>query len=258
MKRKSHGPSARVRPVQGIGRRGPRFGGGQRDSLRYGAAGRVFNAIGRLLAVAALAALIVSTATAAAPTRPAPVHVPVLLDFGDSLSSGYGLPQSESFPAQLEARLHRDGIAVRVINGGVSGDTTAGGLARIGWALADKPDFALVELGANDALRGIDPAVVQANLDQIIRRFQAHGVKVALLGMRAPTNWGADYKRKFDRIYSGLAKAHHLPLYPFFLAGVAMRPKLNQPDGLHPNATGVAVLVERITPFVARFLRSGS
>lgn len=203
----------------------------------------------------ALAMLMLTVAAQASPQSP---HRPVLLDFGDSLTAGFGLPVDKSFPAQLALRLHRDGIDVRVVNGGVSGDTTAGGLARVGWALSDKPDFVLVELGANDALRGIDPAVVRANLDRIIRRFTANGVKVALLGMLAPTNWGAAYKRQFDRIYAELAKAHHLPLYPFFLRGVAMRPELNQADGLHPNAKGVAVLVDRIAPFVVRFVRGES
>ena len=141
-----------------------------------------------------------------------------------------------------------------MVNGGVSGDTTAGGVARLDWALADKPDIVILELGANDALRGIDPAVVRANLDRMIARIQASGAKLLLLGMRAPVNLGEDYRREFERIYPELAQAHGVTLYPFFLEGVAMDPKLNQPDGIHPNERGVAALVDRIAPYVARLI----
>jgi acyl-CoA thioesterase-1 len=182
---------------------------------------------------------------------PAAARVPEILVLGDSLAAGFGLPSEESFPARLEARLRADGIDVRVRNSGVSGDTTSGGRARLDWVLADKPDLVILELGANDALRGIDPTIVRANLDAMIEKIAASGAKVLLAGMQAPSNWGEDYKEKFDRIYPELAKAHGVALYPFFLEGVAMRPELNQPDGIHPNGRGVAALVERIAPVVA-------
>jgi acyl-CoA thioesterase I len=185
---------------------------------------------------------------------PAAAAVPVILDLGDSLTAGYGLPESEAFPARLEAWLGRRGIPARVINAGVSGDTTAGGLARLDWALADKPELVILALGANDALRGIDPTFVRANLDKMIQKIEAAGAKVLLLGMLAPPNWGAAYAQAFDRIFPDLARARHVPLYPFFLKGVAMKPELNQADGLHPNAHGVVVLVDRIGPVVAAVL----
>jgi acyl-CoA thioesterase-1 len=145
-------------------------------------------------------------------------------------------------------------MAVDMINGGVSGDTTAGGLARVDWALSDKPDYVLIEFGANDALRGIDPKLVRANLDAMIAKIQASGAKLLLAGMKCPTNWGEAYRREFERIYPALAQAHGVALYPFFLDGVAMDPTLNQPDGLHPNARGVEIVVERILPYVIRLI----
>jgi len=185
---------------------------------------------------------------------PAAAHNPVILDFGDSLTAGYGLAPAQAFPARLEAALRREGIEARVVNGGVSGDTTAGGLARLEWALADKPDLVILALGANDALRGIDPATVRGNLDKMIRKVEAVRAKVLLIGMLAPPNWGEEYKTAFDRIFPELAKIHDVPLYPFFLEGVAMKPEFNQSDGLHPNERGVAVLVERLAPIVARLV----
>ena len=189
---------------------------------------------------------------------PAAAHVPVILDFGDSLTAGYGLAPEQAFPARLELALRRQGIEVRVVNGGVSGDTTAGGLVRLDWALAGKPDFVILALGENDALRGIDPATVRDNLDKMIRKIEATGARVLLIGMLAPPNWGAEYKSAFDRIFPELAKVHDVQLYPFFLEGVAMNPELNQPDGLHPNERGVAVLVDRLAPVVARLVGSPS
>ena len=202
--------------------------------------------------VSAAAILVLLAAT------PAAAHVPVILDFGDSLTAGYGLAPDQAFPARLEASLHRQGIEARVVNGGVSGDTTAGGLARLDWALADKPDLVILALGANDALRGIDPATVRVNLDKMIQKVEARGAKMLLLGMVAPPNWGEEYKRAFDRIFPELARAHNVPLYSFFLDGVAMKPEFNQPDGIHPNERGIAVLVDRIAPVVARLMASGS
>jgi len=181
-------------------------------------------------------------------------RTPELLAFGDSLTAGLGLPASQAFPARLEARLREQGIDVHIVNAGVSGDTTTDGLARIDWSLAGKPDFVILALGANDALRGIDPKIVRANLDKMIDKVQASGAKLLLLGMLAPTNWGAEYEHEFDRVYPELAKAHGVPLYPFFLDGVAMNPSLNQPDGLHPNEHGVAILVDRIAPLVAKMM----
>jgi acyl-CoA thioesterase I len=182
---------------------------------------------------------------------PAMAHIPLIVDFGDSLTAGYGLMPDQAFPAQLETWLRAHGVPARVVNAGVSGDTTAGGLARLDWALADKPDLVILALGANDALRGIDPATVRANLDDMLGKIRAMGVKVLLLGMQAPPNWGRSYDQAFNQIFPELASKHGAVLYPFFLEGVAMKPELNQPDGLHPNERGVDVLVKRIGPVVA-------
>lgn len=141
-----------------------------------------------------------------------------------------------------------------MVNAGVSGDTTAGGLARLDGALAGKPDLVILALGENDALRGIDPKTVRANLDAMIGKIQASGAKLLLAGMRAPPNWGEAYQQTFDEAYPELARARGVTLYPFFLEGVAMDPALNQPDGLHPNERGVAALVDRIAPYVARLI----
>jgi acyl-CoA thioesterase I len=179
---------------------------------------------------------------------------PEVLAFGDSLTAGLGLPAPQAFPAQLEARLRTEGVEVHIVNAGVSGDTTTDGLARLDWALAAKPDYVILALGANDALRGIDPQIVRENLDKMITKIQASGAKVLLLGMVAPANWGAEYQHAFDSIYPDLATAHGVPLYPFFLEGVAMNATLNQPDGIHPNEHGVAVLVDHIAPLVAQMI----
>jgi acyl-CoA thioesterase-1 len=187
-------------------------------------------------------------------SAPALPHVPVILAFGDSLTAGYGLPERDSFPAQLEARLRQEGIRAKVENGGNSGDTTADGLGRTDWELAQKPDLVILELGANDALRGIPPKLVRANLDRIVEKIKASGAKLLLAGMLAPPNWGKAYDRQFDAIYPDLARRYHILLYPFFLDGVAMRNNLTQPDGLHPNKRGVAIIVDRIAPYVARLL----
>jgi acyl-CoA thioesterase I len=201
-----------------------------------------------IAAVCLLLAGLVGTRSAAA------ANPPKVLVFGDSLAAGFGLPPEGSFPARLEARLLADGVRARVVNAGVSGDTTAGGLQRLDWALAEKPDLVILELGANDALRGIDPDTVRANLDALIDKIKASGARVLLAGMRAPPNWGEAYQKRFDALYPALAKAHGVALYPFFLDGVAMEPSLNQPDGLHPNARGVSAVVDRIAPLVAKLL----
>jgi len=169
---------------------------------------------------------------------------------GDSLTAGYGLMAEDAFPTQLEVRLHALGVDIEVINAGVSGDTSAGGRARLDWLLGDTLDIVIIELGANDALRGLEPSATADNLDAIITRLQAEGLTVMLAGMLAPPNLGADYGREFDALYSHLVRKHGVAYYPFFLDGVAARPALNQADGIHPNAAGVAVIVERIVPYV--------
>ena len=173
-----------------------------------------------------------------------------LLVLGDSLSAGYGLQPEDSFPAQLEEALHQAGYDVRVINAGVSGDTTAGGLSRLDWALSDKPHIVLLELGGNDALRGLPPAETYANLDAILARLEDHAISVVLAGMQAPRNLGKDYTTAFDAIYPRLASEYALAFYPFFLEGVALDPALNQADGIHPNAAGVREIVRRILPLL--------
>jgi acyl-CoA thioesterase-1 len=194
----------------------------------------------------------------AALAGPAPAMAAKLLAFGDSLTAGYGLPPDQGFTAKLQAALTAAGASVEVVNGGVSGETTAGALARIDWALDDHPDFAIVETGANDALRGFDPKDTRANLDQLLAKFQAAHVKVLLCGMKAPRNWGPDYARDFEVIYPDLAQKYGVPLYPFFLDGVALDPKLNQRDMLHPNAAGVDIIVARILPAIRKLLEPGS
>lgn len=176
---------------------------------------------------------------------------------GDSLTAGFGLPEDQAFPARLEAALKERGHAVRVINAGVSGDTTAGGKARLDWTLADRPQVVIVELGSNDALRGLDPAQTEANLDAIVGRAKASGARVLLAGMLAPSNWGREYQQRFDAVFPRLAEKHGVPLYPFFLDGVALDPKLNQQDGIHPNAAGVEIIVQRILPAVEALVKDG-
>jgi len=180
----------------------------------------------------------------------------VILALGDSLTAGYGLGRDDSFPRQLENSLASSGYPVTVINGGVSGDTSAGGLARLEWSIAGKPQIVIVELGANDALRGVDPAQTYDNLDQIIVRLKKAGCRIVFAGMRAPRNLGLDYTVEFDQIYPDLAERHDLDLYPFFLEGVAADPGLNQADGIHPNAEGVRVVVNGIQPLVVKAIEA--
>ena len=200
--------------------------------------------------------LLLALVVLAAPWQPACAGSVKILALGDSLTAGLGLSLDDSFPTRLQAALAQDGQDVSVINGGVSGDTSAGGLARLDWALADHPAFALVELGANDALRGISPAVTKDNLDQILAKLVAAGVRPILLGMKAPNNWGAGYLRDFDKIYPDLAAKYKIPLYPFFLDGVALDPNYTQPDGMHPNPAGVRVIVHHVLPVIERALSS--
>jgi acyl-CoA thioesterase-1 len=225
---------------------------GYGDFSRYASVVRIVNLL--LAGLVLLAAGLMASGGGAAKTLQPTGTTTKILVLGDSLTAGLGLPRSLSFPARLEAELRADGFAVEVIDAGVSGDTTAGGLTRIDWLLADPPDLVIVELGANDALRGLDPARTRANLDAILTRIRARGCGVLLAGMRAPRNFGPDYTRLFDEIYPALARRHGIPLYPFFLDGVAMDPALNQADGLHPNARGVEVIVSGIAPYVRRLL----
>ena len=173
-----------------------------------------------------------------------------ILMLGDSLTAGYGLASRDGLPARLEAALRGRGLDAGVIDAGVSGDTTAGGLARLEWALSDRPHAVIVALGANDALRAIDPAVARSNLDRLLAALSERGLPVLLAGMLAPRNLGSEYGGRFDAIYPELAQRHEALLYPFLLDGVATVPTLNQADGLHPNAAGVEVIVERILPSV--------
>jgi len=179
-----------------------------------------------------------------------------ILAFGDSLTSGYGLPDADSFPSQLERALIAAGENVKLVNGGVAGDTSAGGVARLDWTLADKPDLVLLEFGANDGLRGLDPAATRKNIAAMLTRLAQEKIPTLLLGMKAPRNLGADYVTAFDPLYEDLARQFQVPLDPFYLDGVAGDPALNQSDGIHPNAAGVAAIVKRITPEVIALIKA--
>jgi acyl-CoA thioesterase-1 len=196
-----------------------------------------------------------ANAVASSPDQTAPEKL--VLAFGDSLYAGYGLNQDESFPAVLERELEAKGIAAKVVNAGVSGDTTAGGRARLAFTLdglGRKPDLAVVGLGANDALRGLDPAETRRNLDAIIGELDKRGIPVLITGMVAPRNLGSDYVSSFDSIYPALARQYDAELDPFFLEGVITRPDLLLSDGIHPNDAGVRVMAERIAPMAAEQL----
>jgi acyl-CoA thioesterase-1 len=202
-------------------------------------------------AVNLAAAAALALAAGSVPARAAPPDLKILA-FGDSLTAGYGLPAADAFTTRLQAALAAHGLRATVVDGGVSGDTTAGGLARLDWSLGDHPDLVILELGANDALRGLDPAATRANLDAMLAKLRDARVPVLLAGMRAPPNLGADYGAAFNPIYPELAAKYGVPLYPFFLDGVARDPALNQGDGLHPNAAGVAVIVGRLLPVLIK------
>jgi len=177
-----------------------------------------------------------------------------LVGFGDSLMAGYQLPPGDGFPEKLQAALTAKGVEVSIANAGVSGDTTAGGLARIDWSVPDGTDGVILELGGNDALRGIPPEESEKNLDQIIARLKERGVAVLLVGMLAPPNMGGDYAGRFNSIYEKLAQKHGVALYPFFLDGVALDAGLKLEDGMHPNSKGIDVMVERMEPAITQFL----
>lgn len=183
---------------------------------------------------------------------------PVILMFGDSLTAGYGLPGGEAVPSRLQNELRARGIAARVINGGLSGDTTSGGLARLEWVLdsvpGGRPDLVILELGANDALRGIDPDITRRNLDAMLRILTSREIPVLLSGMYAPPNMGDEFGQAFNSIFPELADHYDVPFDPFFLEGVATVRSLNQPDGIHPNAEGAALIAARLSPLVERLL----
>ena len=179
----------------------------------------------------------------------------VITVLGDSLAAGFGLATNEGFPVRLEAALRNAGEDVRVVNAGVSGDTSAGGLSRLNWVLADQPDIVIVELGGNDALRGLDPEDTFNNLDTIVSNLKARRVTVILAGMRAPRNLGREYVSTFDAIYRRVAEKHQVALYPFFLEGVALNPTLNQSDLIHPNQAGVDIIVKKILRVVRAALQ---
>jgi acyl-CoA thioesterase-1 len=211
---------------------------------------------GRLRGILCLLAFALSAAMPALPaSAQTPGAKPVkMVVLGDSLSAGLGLVESAAFPARLQKALKAKGIEVDMVNAGVSGDTASGGRDRLDWSVPEGTAAVIVELGANDALRGIDPKVTGAALTEIVRRLQARKIAVLLCGMVAPPNYGADYSARFNAIYPDLAKIFQVPLYPFFLDGVAAEAKLNQADGLHPTAEGVDTIVKNILPTVEAFL----
>jgi acyl-CoA thioesterase-1 len=188
-------------------------------------------------------------------TGPASGEERVIVAFGDSLTAGQGVSAEQSYPALLTARLLAEGYPYRVVNAGVSGDTTAGGLRRVDWALRLRPEIVILELGINDALRGQDLASVRANLDQLVERFQSAGARVLIAGMRLPPNYGARYDAGFQRLYEDVARKRGAPLMPFFLDGVGGNPRLNQMDGIHPTAEGYRIIVDRLWPYLRPLLR---
>ena len=195
--------------------------------------------------------------TTAVPVHAAAAIKPVtMVVLGDSLSAGFGLPVDAAFPARLEKALKNNGIDVNIGNAGVSGDTSSGGRDRLDWSVPEGTEAVILELGANDALRGTDPKVTRAALSDILTRLKARGIAVLLCGMLAPPNYGSDYATRFDAIYPELAKSFDVPLYPFFLEGVAADARLNQADGMHPTAEGVEVIVKNILPAVKAFFGS--
>ena len=198
--------------------------------------------------LAALAALLALAAPAHAVER-------VIVAFGDSLTAGLGVTPEDSYPSRLQARLRSEGYGYRVVNAGASGDTTAGGLRRVDWALKNRPDIVIVALGANDAMRGQDLASVRANLDAIVARFQKAGVRVLVAGMEVPPNYGARYAADFRRLFRDVALKRGAAFMPFLLDGVAGNSRLNQPDGIHPTAEGYRVVVEHLWPHLEPMLK---
>lgn len=181
---------------------------------------------------------------------------PRIVAFGDSLTAGLGVATEDTYPAQLQRRLDEQGLRYRVINAGVSGDTTAGGLRRVEWVLKSHPDMVILELGGNDGLRGLNVQETKANLEQIIQRCQEASVTVVLAGMKLPPNYGADYTKAFEAIYPALAKRYRVPLIPFFLDGVAGSASLNQADGIHPTSEGYRIITEKVLEQITPLLHA--
>jgi acyl-CoA thioesterase-1 len=181
----------------------------------------------------------------------------VIVALGDSLTAGLGVAPDEAYPARLEQRLRREGYPYRVINAGVSGDTTAGGLRRVDWVLRSGPEITIVALGANDGLRGQSPQAMRANLEAIVARLQTAGARVLLAGMRLPPNYGAEYTTQFEAVFPAVARSAKIALVPFLLDGVAADPRLNQPDGIHPTAAGHQMIADHLWPYLRPLLRSG-
>jgi acyl-CoA thioesterase-1 len=222
---------------------------GSRSPRSYGKWGRLVQRFAAAILLAGVAA------SAWTPGWAAPAERPVkIVALGDSLMAGYQLPLSEAFPEQLQKALKAKGIAVEVANAGVSGDTTSGGLARLDWSVPEGTDAVIVELGANDMLRAVDPKVTREALEQIVARLKKRGIEVLLCGMQATPNLGEEYVRSFNAIYPALASAQGVVFYPFFLEGIAADSKLNQRDGLHPTAAGIETIVTRITPKVEELI----
>ena len=199
------------------------------------------------------ASLAITALLSAGIARAEPVK---LVGFGDSLMAGYQLPAADAFPVKLEVALRAKGYDVEIANAGVSGDTTSGGLSRLDWSIPDGTQGVILELGANDALRGIAPEQTEKNLDAMLARLKERGIPVLLTGMLAPPNMGADYAERFNGIYERLSEKHGVPLYPFFLEGVVTRADLQIEDGMHPNPAGVDVMVQSILPTAEAFLKS--
>jgi acyl-CoA thioesterase-1 len=199
-----------------------------------------------LLCLSALLAVLVA---------PAGAEERVIVAFGDSLTAGLGVPPEQAYPAQLGARLAAEGYPYRVVNAGVSGDTTAGGLRRVEWALRLRPEIVILELGVNDAFRGQDLDGVRANLDRLVARFQSAGARVLIAGMRLPPNYGMRYSERFRRVYEEVARTRDAPLVPFFLDGVGGVSRLNQMDGIHPTAEGYRIVVDNVWPYLQPLLR---
>jgi acyl-CoA thioesterase I len=199
---------------------------------------------------------LLALALAAAATPAGAQRVKVVTLLGDSISAGYGLPGRDALPIQLQQAVARLGVANRVRGAGVSGDTTAGGLARVDFSVQKDTDVCVVALGANDLMRGLDPAVVRRNLDAIVRRLKARRMGVVLVGLQAPVEIGGGYARDFNAVFPAVAAAHGIPLVPNLLAGVARNRALNQPDGIHPNAAGVRIVARNLAPTVAKALRA--
>jgi acyl-CoA thioesterase-1 len=208
----------------------------------------------RTLLAIPLIGLFGAPALAQTPSGKAAPRARVITLLGDSITAGYGLPARAALPAQLEAALKARGLAVRVRGAGVSGDTTAGGLARVDFSVAKDTELAVVALGANDLLQGQDPKRTRANLDGIVRRLKARKMRVLICGITAPTEIGGPYAREFNAVFGAVARAHGATLYPNLIEGVARNPALNQPDGIHPNARGVQIITARLAPVVAKAL----